>query len=98
MAEIFDHGLKFERNQCFVLNDQDIRGDLRRKLAARLFDELAQGGCIDVENSRGVLLGKSFNRDEKKCLARPGRDLTKVAFRRRGVFRGIRKNSRNRVT
>ena len=81
VAEIFDQRLQIERNQCLVLDDQDIRGDLGRKLPAGLLDELAQRRGINVENSRRMLLGKPFDRDQEERLARLGRYLAEMAFR-----------------
>ena len=58
VAEAFDQGLDVHGDERLVLDDQDVGGDLGRKLAAGFFHQAAQRRQVDLEHFGRVVLGK----------------------------------------
>ncbi len=80
MAEAFDQAFEVHRDEGLVLDDQDVGGDLGGELAAGFFDQRAKRHHVDIENARGLALGKALERDQQERLPRHRRDAGKLAF------------------
>ena len=90
MAEVLYELLKIERDQGFVLDDQNIGRDLRGEFAAGVLDKMLQRLPIDAEYVRGVLLGKGFDGNKEEGLAGFRANLTQMPFRRRRIGGWVR--------
>jgi len=82
VAEAFHQPLVIERDECLVLDDQNVGGGLVGEFTTGLLHQLAQGLNVDIQHLGGVVFRKAFQRDQQKCLPWHGRDLRKMTFDR----------------
>jgi hypothetical protein len=66
MTKPFHQRLELHRDEGVILDDQNVGGDLGRKLAARVLDQSAQLRHVDVEHASRIRLREAFERDQKK--------------------------------
>ena len=59
---------EIERDERFILNDQNIGCDLGRKFATGFLDKFAQLRCIDIQDLGSVILGQPFKSNQEKGL------------------------------
>ena len=62
MTKPFHQRLELHRDEGVILDDQNVGGDLGRKLAARVLDQSAQLRHVDVEHASRIRLGEAFER------------------------------------
>ena len=82
MSKTFDQTFEIERDKGLVLYNQNVGRNFGGKFAAGFFDELAQGGSVDIQNLRRVIFRQSFERNQEKRLARFRRDLSEMTLDR----------------
>src|SRR6185437_2157390 len=68
MSETLDQPLEIKGDESLILDDQNIGCDFCRKFPTGFLDEIAQRWCIDIKDLCGIILGKSFERDQQERL------------------------------
>ena len=71
---------EIERDERFILNDQNIGCDLGRQFATGLLDKFAQFRCIDIQDLGSVILGQPFKSNQEKGLTWLRRNLGQMAL------------------
>ena len=71
VTEGFHQTLQVEGDEGLVLDDQDVGGDLLGQFAAGLFHQATHRLHVEPQDMGGILLGKTFQRDQQEGLARP---------------------------
>ena len=82
VAETLHQSFEIERDERFVLNDQNVGGDLGCKFATGFLDKFAQLRCIDIQDLGGVVFRQPLKGDQEKGLTRLRRDLRQMALDR----------------
>jgi hypothetical protein len=82
MAKAFNQSFQIKRYECFVFNDENVGRNLGCEFSAGFLYKLTQGRRVDIKNLRGIVLGQSFQSNEKECLAGFRRNLGEMALNR----------------
>ncbi|KQY20038.1 hypothetical protein ASD31_06595 [Rhizobium sp. Root482] len=90
VAEAGHHVFYIHGNQRFILDDEDFGSDLPGDIFRGLAQELGRLDIRDAEDFGGFTLRETFDRYQKKGLARIRRDHRQVC--RRPLFPAERRN------
>ena len=81
VPQILHERLEIHRNECLVLDDQHVGGDLGRHFAAGGVREAARLGHVGAQNESDFFFREALQRQQQKGLARQRGDVGKPALR-----------------
>ncbi len=82
VAKAFHQSFEIERDEGFILYNENVSGDLSCELAAGFLDKIAQGRSVNIQNLGSIIFGQAFESDQQEGLARFWRDLSEMTLNR----------------